>query len=389
MHVPVPVPTGAGGAKALPSRTLHVPSEFPTIADALAFIDGQPVNYGASFVIKLAATPNSFHQESVEFIERAHHNVRIEGADPIRATSTAVSVTGSMPDWVVTLTFADSVFPAAAALAKFVTLQAVADPGNAADGSLSGTWQVTSTTATTVTLKVQLWGFTSMSSNPPTGQFNAIVFPTRMRSTYRPNWTKKALFSGVNSVLPVLKNLLLDGDRYYDGTDPDHIGIRAIGSTVRIASDHADLPGLAIVRTHRGVECARGSDFTGRISVGDCASHGIICFQASRLSTDLLIANGNFGNGCVAAQSSLVSISATATDPPSRMCGNYVSGLSVGEGCYVIAASGAIINNYNSAQVQTWNNGLTILGASAEMLLGTITPTANTGGNFNSYNRRY
>ncbi|QND41830.1 hypothetical protein HB770_04110 [Rhizobium leguminosarum bv. viciae] len=380
---------GASGTKALQSSTLNVPGDFPTISDALAFIDGNPILSGARFTIRIAATPNGFYRESLRFVKRHYQNVTIEGAAPIVATSTSVAVSGVAPDWTVVLTFANNVLSTAALAAKFVTIQAISDPGNAADAGLSGTWEVVSTTATTVTLKVLVWGLASMSATPPSGQFKAIAFPTRLRSAYLPGFLKDAFFAGVNSTLPTLKNLLLDGDRSFDGTNIEQVGISLDNSNITIQSDYADLPGIAITRTSAGLSVGSCSTFYGALSVSDCQTNGITCVGASRMFSPLLMSQGNQGLGCGVSQSSYAAISPSDMSAPSRLCGNYGSGLSIAEGAHAIMTSGSIIANFTSAQVLAQSTGLTTLGGTAQLLTGTISPTANTAGNFNSYNRRY
>jgi len=394
------ISVGGGSGSVIPvniiseDTTITVGSiEHPTFNDAWVFAKSSVISSGSILTIQLpdtGTTPilDAFQEE---IVDRDYGQVMIQGAPKVSGVATAISgFGGTLQAYNLTFTVPSAV-ATAAQTHGFMLVEGSLKPADENTAKVFGYHRVLSTTEITVT--VQLTSYDTMTA--PTfisGGFVCTVFKSMFKVTMN-NYGIK----GTRAVLPILKDVSFIGARYDSDYvyNTNHRGIYLVDGSCGQSASEGDPTLLSptepmIAVALHGFSLGLSSDastWTGAIAISSNLSWGNAAGSGSDIyATQMIVTNcANFGVG---VDHSRTTLSPYAVWRPTIIAGNGGTGANgFGIGTLRIGF-GAIIGNGQTDLLASNDSHFSINGT-ADVLIGTISPAANTVGNNNSYIRRF
>ena len=383
----------SGGKKALKSETILVGMDVQSLSEAFEYINRYAHTKGARFTVQLPSSEDDHFQEFLDLRDVDYGNVTIEGAFPFVAITTSMVISGSAPNFNVTLNFEPSTYTeemtAGALKAGAAVLHIAGDPGTAADGAFAGYWPVASVTNSSITLSVKVRG--TISSPAFTTQQNLVeIFP----SMFKPRvvgGAKKGLMAAVDAVAPRLKWVGFNGQKYIDGDGVPNViqGENAIFRFGEGDSSNID-PGLCVTGANSGISIYNGSKAMGTAAISDCLASGSTIGYGSIFTSRFLISTGNVSHGALVSQGAILSVSPYNGSYLSAFSGNGGSGVVAQEAAQFHSISAHVAANAAAAQLLAQNNAWMVIGGTTQSLIvGSTSPNVNLNGNSNAYIKRY
>ena len=373
--------SGGGGFPVPESGIVNIPADYPTITAVFDAIDAAGGMLGDErLIVQLPDTNGAPLEEYFRWRDKDYSKVTLLGAQPAHDFATSFSnLTGTAGDYRYTITASEAVCTAAA-LHGYVTVESSVLWGVEDHFKVLGTWEVESTTATTITVICTCQdSFTSLPT--PTLDTFVTVMGTTMQSTIAGN-DGIIFHCEKSSKSPLLAYICLVGNGTQYLLEATYSS--EISSPLTWDNDFYQEFALTLMHTlvcngaSTGLAIRGNSKFTGAISISACTGGGFFAQSGSIYILGHIQVTGIAAWGCFISENCQMNIYGYAHFVGNSSYGLKISSISRGYSGY-----GRFTGNVSTDLICEANSDFKIKNSTG--FLGTSSPAVNTIGNYNSY----